>query len=110
MEASRGMATVLRVSWLVSASSLKSFPAKIVRAATQALAESKPLKLVSDCFSIPTTARFAAEAICRGVVERRIGIFHAVPDADKPVSRADFAEAVLSHFSGADLGFPGREV
>lgn len=110
MEATGGMASILRVSWLVSASSQKSFPAKIVRAATRALAENEKLRLVSDCFSVPTTTLFAAEAIYHHVVENRVGIYHVVPEADEPVSRAAFAEAVLSYFSGEDLGFPGREV
>lgn len=110
IEAAGGMASVLRVSWLVSASSRKSFPVKIVRAAARALAENEKLKLVSDCFSVPTTTLFAAEAIYRHAVENRTGIYHAVPEADEPVSRAAFAEAVLSYFSGEDLGFPGQEV
>lgn len=38
------------------------------------------------------------------------GIWHAVPEADEPVSRAAFAEAVLSYFTPAELGFPGRKL
>lgn len=110
LEATGGTAAVLRTSWLVSASSRKSFPAKIARAAASALASSRKLQLVCDCFSIPATTRFVAEAIAKQATAGTAGIYHAVPEADEPVSRAAFAEAVLAYFTGEDLGFPGREV
>lgn len=90
----------LRTSWLYGRANSKSFVHKLLKNAVKAARDGKEsVDVTSNEYSLPTSVKFLCDAIINDFVrEWYPGVFHAVPDG-KPVSRADWAKAILEKFS-----------
>lgn len=98
---------VLRTSWLYGAAGKKSFVHKFLKAAVSAARSGKKAEMTSDEESVPTSVSFLSGRVIDVIRDGMRGVFHAVPAADKPVSRARFAKEILRAalpFFGSEFG------
>lgn len=90
-----GAMGIVRTAWLFG-SGKPDFPARIVAAARQAVAEGRALRLVNDEFGTPTYVPDLADAIVRLALADVRGIHHVVNEG--VASRAEWARDVLARF------------
>lgn len=88
---------VLRTSWLYGMANSKSFVHRTVATAVKAVEAGRKLDMTLNEWSVPTPVGYLSRLITDSFITEwtRGGVFHAVPDG-KPVSRAEWAEAILA--------------
>lgn len=102
---------ICRTSWLYGMHNNKSFIHKFLKNVLLAIDSGKTsIDVTSNEYSIPTsTENLVCEICC--IIFRithskwkniKSNIIHAVPYTDKPVSRADFARAILAEFKNTE--------
>lgn len=94
------MLAILRTSWLYGQAGQKSFAHKIVRNAVKAALRGEfGIDVTSNETSVPTSVEFLSRVIADDFVKKwKFGTFNAVPSG-YPMSRADWAKAILDSFS-----------
>lgn len=101
---------ILRTSWLIGCHNEKSVAHRIIRklAAASASCSNRTdgckfnvaqIRALKDVWSVPTTTWFLCDCIQRTIEEDLVGVFHAVPRAEGPVSAAKMARKITEFFN-----------
>lgn len=91
---------ILRTSWLYGDYRKKSFVHRFVANAVKCAMAGEEISVTKNEWSVPTNVDDLILAIRETMTTKRYGTFNAVCRYDSYVSRADFAEEILTHYVG----------